>query len=68
MNNHVPQGVFDSIIKIFRDAHIANEETYNEMFQHTRVSLAKRIELLFPGGEPENERAMIEVETKKIKM
>ena len=57
--------MFDSVIKIFRDAYIANKESFNKMFQHTRVSLAKRIESVFPGGEPENERAMIEVETKK---
>ena len=68
MSNNVPQDMFDGIIKIFHDAYIANEKSFNEMFQHTRVSLAKKIESLFPGGEPENERAMIEIETKKIKM
>ena len=57
--------MFDNIIKIFRDAYFSNEENYNEMFQHTRVSLAKRIESIFPGGEPINEGSMVEVETKK---
>ena len=52
INNNVPQDMFDGIIKIFHDAYIANEESFNEMFQHTRVSLAKKIESLFPGGEP----------------
>ena len=67
INSSVPQDMFDTIIKIFRDSYIANEENYNEMFQQTRVSLAKRIKSIFPGGEPINEGAMLEVETKKIK-
>ena len=65
MNNSVPKDMFDNIIKIFRDAYFSNEENYNEMFQHTRLSLAKRIKSIFPVGEPINEGAMLEVETKK---
>ena len=66
INNSVPKDMFDNIINIFRDAYLSNEENFNEMFQHTRVSLTKRFKSIFPGGEPINEGAMLEVETKKI--
>ena len=35
INNNVPQAMFDTIIKIFRDAYIANEEITTKFFNTT---------------------------------